>query len=304
MNILITGGAGFIGSHISRLLLDRGQKVALYDNLTKSTTTFIDKRALYINGSLHDKKLLIKSLKGVDAVIHMASFIEVGESVKEPEKFTENNILGSVTLLEAMREANVKKIIFSSSACVYGTPTKLPITEAAPISSANPYGASKIAVEQMCQAYNYLYSFDTIILRYFNPYGPQEAHLPETHAIPNFILAALKKQPIPLYWKGEQVRDFIYVEDLAEAHIAPLNLSGYNVFNVGTESGTKIIDVVNTISDILGYKMEITDLGERPGDVPANYASSEKLRKATGWKPKVPLREGLEKTVAWFKSNN
>jgi UDP-glucose 4-epimerase len=238
----------------------------------------------------------------VDAVIHMASYTSVEESVKSPLKYIQNNVLGAATLLEAMRAAGVKKIIFSSSATVYGTPKSLPITEDQPISAANPYGASKIAVEALCESFAKTDGFDVIILRYFNPYGPGEKHLPETHAIPNFIKAALEKRPIPLYWKGEQVRDFIYVEDLAAAHIAVLPLSGYHVFNVGTKAGTKIIDVVNELSDIFGYKLEIDYKGDRPGDVMATYASSEKLNQTTGWETKVSLKEGLSKTINFFKN--
>jgi UDP-glucose 4-epimerase len=303
MKILITGGAGFIGSHISKLLLDQGAQVVIYDNLSRGYKDSIDKRASLIKGDLNDPKAMVKALKGIDSVIHMASLALVEESTKQPLLYGQNNIIGSINLLEAMREAGVKRIVFSSSACVYGTPKSLPITEDLPQSSANPYGASKIAVEQFLQAYSYLYGFDVTILRYFNPYGPQERHLPETHAIPNFIKAALKKEPIPLYWKGEQVRDFIYVEDLAEAHIAPLKLTGFNIFNVGTEKGVKVIDVVNTLSDILGYKVKIDDLGQRPGDVAATYASSAKLHKVTGWKAKVGLKEGLKRTVEWFRES-
>ena len=143
---------------------------------------------------------------------------------------------------------------------------------------------------------------DAIVLRYFNPYGPNELHEPETHAIPNFIKAALREERIPLYWKGEQVRDFIYVEDLARAHTAVLGVTGLQYFNVGSETGTKIIDVLREIGDIVGTELAIEDLGERPGDVHATYAWSEKLAKATGWRAQVGLHEGLERTVEWFRS--
>lgn len=289
MKLLITGGGGFIGSHIHRLLLQQKHQVVIFDRKLNPVDDLLNKSALN------------KALKGVEAVIHMASLIEVGESVKYPFKFAENNILGSVNLLETMKEQGVKKIIFSSSACVYGVPEKLPIKEDAKLKSANPYGASKVAVENFCQAYYELYKFDVTILRYFNPFGPGENHYPETHAIPNFIKAALAKKPIPLYWKGKQVRDFIYVEDLAAAHIAPLKLKGFHIFNVGSEKGIEIIDVVKKLSDILGYKLEIKDLGKRTGDVTANYASSKALQKATGWKPKFNLDQGLRLTVDWFK---
>ncbi len=318
MKILITGGNGFIGTHITKQLLEHEHQVVIYDNFstserpsvisqqssanTETSQTTDDRRLTIIEGDINDAKKLQESLQGVDAVIHMASFTSVEESVKSPLKYMQNNVLGAATLLEAMRISGVKKIIFSSSATVYGTPKTLPITEDQPISAANPYGASKIAVEALCESFAKTDDFDVIILRYFNPYGPGEKHLPETHAIPNFIKAALEKRAIPLYWKGEQVRDFIYVEDLAAAHIAVLPLSGYQVFNVGTKSGTKIIDVVNELSDIFGYNLEIDNKGDRPGDVMATYASSEKLNQATGWETKVSLKEGLSKTIDFFKN--
>ena len=185
---------------------------------------------------------------------------------------------------------------------MYGTPARLPIREDDPLGlQSNPYGASKVATEAFMATYHALWGFDAMILRYFNPYGPNELHEPETHAIPNFIQAALQGRPIPLYWKGEQVRDYVYVEDLARAHIAPLKVRGFEVFNVGSEVGTKVIDIVHTVSRILGYEVPIDDLGERPGDVPASYASAEKLREQLGWRAEVGLEEGLRRTIAHYR---
>lgn len=304
MKILLTGGAGFIGTHISKLLLDQGHQVLIYDNLSRSNTNFLDQRSLFLKGDLSDEKMLKKILKGIDWVIHLAQFIDVEESVREPDLYLNNNVLDTLRLLESMKKAGVKKIVFSSSACVYGDPQKLPLTENVPVAPANPYGACKVAVEALLSSYHKQYNFDIVILRYFNPYGPMENHLPETHAIPNFIKSALAKKPIPLYWKGRQIRDFIYIEDLASSHIAPLNLSGFHIFNIGTENGMRVIDVLRSIEKIVGYKLEIKDLGERPGDVPANFASSAKFKKATGWKPRYSLKEGLTKTIEWFKLNS
>src|SRR3989344_4297800 len=301
MHILVTGGAGFIGSHVARLLLDSGYKVTILDNLTSSDKGSIDPKAKLIIGDITDPQKTQAALDNIDAVIHMAGLIIVPQSVKDPIKYCENNVIGTVSLLESMRKANVKRIIFSSSACVYGTPEKLPIKEDAPVHPDNPYGASKASVETYLQTYNALFGFDSIILRYFNPYGPGENHRPETHAIPNFIKATLAKKPIPLYWKGEQIRDFIYIEDLAQAHIDVLNLSGHQIFNVGTETGVKVKDVIDEIFKIVGFRVGVDNLGKRSGDVAANYASSEKLQKAVGWRAKVSLPEGLKRTINYYK---
>ena len=302
MKILVTGGAGFIGSHVTRLLLDEGNDVVVLDNLSKGHKSLVDKRAKLVIADIKDKKKTKQALKGIDAVIHMAGLIVVPESVKDPQKYCDNNVIGTVSLLESMRDVGVKKIIFSSSACVYGTPDKLPIDEKAPIRPDNPYGAGKASIEAFLQAFHANFGFDVVILRYFNPYGPGELHQPETHAIPNFIKSTLAKKPIPLYWQGEQIRDFIYIEDLARAHIDVLGLSGYQIFNIGTEKGIKVKDVIQEIFKIVGYEVPIDDLGQRPGDVAANYASSAKLAKAVGWKVKVDLREGLKRTIDFYKS--
>jgi len=304
MRILVTGGAGFIGTHVNKLLLKQGHEVSVFDDLSKGHKNQLDSRVNFIEGNLLDIEKLENILPGHDAVIHMASFIEVGESVKKPVEFVENNILGTATLLEAMRKTGVYKIIFSSSACVYGRPTKIPITEEDPMGQQeNPYGLTKVSMEQLCILYHTLHNFDVTILRYFNPYGPGEMHIPETHAIPNFIKAALSKKSVPLYWKGEQVRDFIYIEDLAEAHVLPLSKKGLHIYNVGTQTGSKIIDVVEKIFEILGYEVDIEDKGERKGDVPKLVASSEKIKNELGWKPKTNLDEGLKKTIDFFRSH-
>ena len=301
MKILVTGGAGFIGSHVTRMLLDDGHQVTVLDNFSHGFKESVDKRAKLIIGDIKDSKKTKEELKGVDAVIHMAGLIVVPESVKDPIKYTDNNVLGTIALLESMKEVGVKKIIFSSSACVYGTPEKLPIKEDAPLHPDNPYGATKAAIEAFLQAFHANFKFNVTILRYFNPYGPGKLAPPITHAIPNFIMATLAKKPMPLYWKGEQIRDFIYIEDLAQAHIDVLKLSGFNIFNLGMERGVKIKDVVDLIFDIVGYKVPIADLGKRAGDVHANYASSEKLHKAVGWRAKVSLKEGLKRTIDFYK---
>lgn len=303
MKVLVTGGVGFIGSRVNKLLLDQGHTVTVVDNLSKGYKELLDPRVNFHQISLEDQKQLEEVLIGHDAVIHMASFIEVGESVKKPVEFAQNNIVGTVKLLEAMKNANVKKMIFSSSACVYGKPEKLPITEEAPLGEQeNPYGITKVTMEQFCKLFHTLYNFDVTILRYFNPYGPGELHEPETHAIPNFVKATLTKTPIPLFWKGEQIRDFIYINDLAQAHVLTLTLTGLHIYNVGTETGIRVADVVKKIFELVGYEVPIDDKGERKGDVPALVASSQKIQQELGWSAKVDLDEGLKKTIEFFRN--
>lgn len=304
MKILVTGGAGFIGSAVTKLLLDQNHQVTIIDNLSHGYQASIDSRANFINADILDEAKLEEILPGHEAVIHMASLIEVGESVKNPVAFVENNITGTIKLLEAMRKTNVKKIIFSSSACVYGEPLKTPITESDPLGEQeNPYGLTKVSMEQLCQLYHKLYNFDVVILRYFNPYGPGELHTPETHAIPNFIKAVLNKQPIPLYWNGEQIRDFIYIDDLAKAHILPLNQTGLHIYNIGTETDIRVMDVVKEIFGLVGYQVPINNKGERKGDVQTLVASSEKIKTELNWSSKVDIQEGLKKTIEFFKLN-
>jgi len=303
MRVLVTGGAGFIGSAVTHMLLAEQHEVTVLDNLSKGFRSLVPEGARFIEGDLADEENLPEWLRGHDAVIHMAAFIEVARSVEQPLVFAENNIINSVRLLDAMHRVDVGKIVFSSSATVYGTPQTLPIRETDPLGAqSNPYGASKVSTEAFVATYNQLYGMDATVLRYFNPYGPNELHEPETHAIPNFIRAALEKRPIPLYWNGEQVRDFIYVDDLARAHTAVLGLSGLDYYNVGSETGSKMIDIVRAITEIVGYDVPVEDLGERAGDVPATYASSEKLITATEWRARVGLREGLERTIEWFRT--
>lgn len=305
MKVLVTGGAGFIGSHVNKLLLEQGHDVTVIDDLSKGHQSLIDPKVNFHQISLENQGELEKVLTGHNAVIHMASFIEVGESVKKPVEFTENNIVGTVKLLEAMKNTGVKKMIFSSSACVYGKPEKLPITENDPLGEQeNPYGITKVTMEQFCRLYHTLHGFDVTLLRYFNPYGPGELHQPETHAIPNFIKATLSKTPIPLFWEGEQVRDFVYIDDLTEAHVLALPLTGLHIYNIGTETGVKVIDVVKKIFEIVGYEVPIDDKGERKGDVSALVASSEKIKTELGWNPKVNLEDGLKRTIEFFRNSN
>jgi UDP-glucose 4-epimerase len=302
MQVFVTGGAGFIGGHVVAALLRAGHEVTVLDNLSTGHIEAVPDGVDFVQGDLRDEANLQAWLAGHDAVIHLAALVPVPTSVRRPVEFAENNVVNTVRLLEAMHQTGVSRIVFSSSATVYGLPQSLPLREDAPLGvQSNPYGATKVSAEAFVAAYQRLYGFDATLLRYFNPYGPNELCEPETHLIPNVIRGALAGKPVPVYWKGEQVRDYIYVEDLAEAHVAVLDVPGLATFNVGSETGIKVNEVLDAVAGILGQELLIDDLGERPGDVPALYASSQRLREATGWQAKVGLEEGLSRTVDYYR---
>jgi UDP-glucose 4-epimerase len=305
MRVFLTGGAGFLGSHISSVLLQAGHEVTVFDNLSAGRKALVPPGAAFIKGDLKNQARLPGWLAGHDVVIHLAALVPVPVSVQHPVEYAENNVVNTVRLLESMRLAGVRRIVFSSSATVYGLPKRLPLSEDDPLGvQSNPYGATKVSAEAFVAVYQRLHGFDSTILRYFNPYGPNELCEPETHLVPNVVRAALADEPVPIYWQGEQVRDYIYVEDLARAHVAVLEQTGLNYFNVGSEKGIKVKDVLQAVTDIVGRPLRINDLGERPGDVPALYASSARLRKATGWRAEVGLEEGLRRTVEFFRARN
>jgi len=303
MRVFVTGGAGFIGSHVVRAVLEAGHAVTVFDNLSTGHRQQVPRGAAFIKADLKQEGRLTEALAGHDAVIHLAALVPVPTSVERPVDFAENNVVNTVRLLEAMRRANVNRIVFSSSATVYGEPKRLPLREDDPVGlQNNPYGASKVSCEAFIAVYHRLYGMDATILRYFNPYGPNELCEPETHVVPNIIRAALSDAPIPIFWGGEQVRDYIYVADLARAHTAVLGVSGLNYFNVGSEKGIKVKELLQAVTDIVGHPLRIDNRGERAGDVPALYAASDRLKKATGWQAQVGLEEGLRRTVAYFKT--
>ena len=302
MRVLVTGGAGFIGSHVTRVLLAEGHAVTVLDNLSNGRRELVPPGAAFIKGDLKQEAKLDGWVAGNEVVIHLAALVPVAVSVEKPVAFAENNVVNTVRLLEAMRRTGARQIIFSSSATVYGLPKSLPLKEDDPVQvQSNPYGASKVAAEAFIAVYNRLHGLDATIFRYFNPYGPNELCEPETHLVPNIVRSALRGDPIPLYWRGEQVRDFIYVEDLAKAHAAVLGLPGLNYFNVGSETGTSVNEVLRLVEEIIGKPLILDQRGERAGDVPASYATSARLRASTGWQASVDLREGLRRTVDFFR---
>ena len=270
MKILVTGGAGYIGSHMVKVLLEKGHEVVVVDSLEKGFKEAVDSRAELAVGNILDKQFIDKvfSDNQFDGVIHFAAYIAVGESMEKPGMYFENNFAGALSILEAMRKHNVNNFIFSSTAAVYGTPTKLPIDEDHPKNPESPYGESKLMVEKLLQWLNKITNLQFVVLRYFNASGASldastgERHAPETHIIPNVIKAVQNDTPFKIFGDtyntpdGTCVRDYIHVLDLCEAHILALQRlwdnKGSDFFNVGTGKGYSNKEIVEMVQKVSG----------------------------------------------------
>lgn len=314
--ILVVGGAGYIGSHMAKDLLETGHKVVILDDLSTGHRDLIPGGS-FIEGSLGDAALLdrIFSKNRIDAVMHFAAFALVGESVEQPLKYYQNNVSATTGLLSAMVRHDVKRFIFSSTAAVYGEPIEIPITEDHPKNPTNPYGASKIAVERMLKDCDSAYGLKTISLRYFNASGAHESgqigekHQPETHLIPLILKVATNENKNIMIFgtdyptlDGTCVRDYIHVSDLAQAHLLSLNAlmaEGESaVYNLGNSRGYSVREVIELARKMTGHPIPVVETDRRPGDPATLIASSDKIKRELGWKPQY---EDLEKIIqtAW-----
>jgi len=300
--ILVTGGAGYIGSHTVRLLLDQGYDVTVVDNLSKGYRENVPDGRL-VEMDIGDTNRLAAVLKefGAEAVVHFAAFIAVGESMREPARYFSNNVCGSLSLLTAMVEAGVRHVVFSSTAAVYGNPHTTPIAETFPIQPVSVYGESKVMVEALLRWFDEVHGITNIRLRYFNACGadPQgrlgERHQPETHLIPLVMRAVASGEPVTVFGDdydtadGTCIRDYIHVNDLAQAHIQALEylLGGgaSDAFNVGTGTGHTVLEIIRAVEEVTGKKVPYTIGPRREGDPPVLVAASDKLRAMLGWKP-------------------
>jgi UDP-glucose 4-epimerase len=314
--ILVTGGAGYIGSHVVKALGEKGFSVLVYDNLSKGYRDAVLHGELIV-GDLADTKLLGRTVKEFrpDAVMHFAAFIEVGESVIDPIKYYQNNVANTISLLTVITRNQVNKFIFSSSAAVYGSPEKVPITEDEKISPINPYGQSKAIVEKVVGDLSATTDFQHVSLRYFNTAGADatgrigERHNPESHLIPLVLKTAKgERQSIKVYGTdyptpdGTCIRDYIYIEDLAAAHLLALNylLDGgkTDFFNCGYGHGYSVKEVIDTVKKVTGMNFPVQETERRAGDPPVLIADSSKLKKQLLWKPRHDSLEYIIKT-AW-----
>lgn len=321
--ILVTGGAGYIGSHCVLALLKEGFTVHIFDNFStghKETVETLKKYGTltYSEGDLQNKTDIKKVFENnkIDAVVHFAAFSQVGESVKNPQKYYQNNVRGTLNLLEAMLENDVKKIVFSSTAATYGEPVYTPIDENHPQLPINPYGQTKLMIERIMDDYDKAYGLKSVRLRYFNVAGADsegrvgEWHTPETHLVPNILKSSFGDgKTFEMYGDdydtkdGTCVRDYINVEDLAQAHILALkylnNGGETNFFNLGTQEGTTVQEVFDVCEQVIGKSIPVKKMPRREGDPAILVADNTKAKNELGWEPKNSFEHSVKTAYEW-----
>jgi len=309
MKILVTGGAGYIGGTVSRVLIGAGHSVTIYDNLCHSKKSALPGDAEFVQGDLADKALLEKTLNEgkFHGVMHFAALIEAGESMQKPEIYFRNNTAGTLTLLEAMRATGHDRLVFSSTAACYGEPETSPIAEDARLQPTNAYGESKLLVEHMLRWYHQIHGLLYASLRYFNVAGAipgyGESHEPESHLIPLVLDVALGRRPsIKIFGSdyptpdGTCIRDYIHVKDLTGAHLLALNAlekSGRLIYNIGNGQGFSVRQVIDSVRRVTGKPIAVELQPRRPGDPAVLVASSEKIKRELGWSPSFADLDGI-----------
>ncbi|MEG8945618.1 SDR family oxidoreductase [Rosettibacter firmus] len=307
LKVVITGGAGFIGSHIVEYWVNNGAEVCVIDNLRSGFLSNIEKfpDVKFYNGSVTDKELVLDVLKNTDYVHHLAALVSVPESIEKPYECIEINIIGLINVLEAAKFHKVKKVVFSSSAAVYGDNKELPKTIKTIPDPKSPYGITKLDGEYYLKMYNDEYGLGTVSLRYFNVFGPRQNPKSQyAAAIPIFINKALKNEPIIIYGDGTQTRDFIYVKDVVLANVlaATSNING--VFNVALGKSISINEIAKEIIKLTNSQSKIIYEKERKGDIKYSQASIKETVEQLNFIPQYTLQQGLEETIKYFKDNS
>jgi UDP-glucose 4-epimerase len=317
VNVLVTGGAGYIGSIVVEQLIADGHTAVVYDDLSRGHRAAVAQESIFIEGNLMEREKLIRAfeLHNVEAVIHLAASSLVGESIRNPHQYFTNNVSAGTALLDAMLSADIKRIVFSSTAAVYGEPETIPITEEMAPRPSNPYGESKLVLERMLRWYEEAYQMRYVSLRYFNAAGASERfgedHDPETHLIPNVLRAASGKvSHIDIFGEdyntpdGTCVRDYIHVIDLASAHILALGVTekGSEVYNIGYGNGYSVAEVVEMARQVTGRWISTEAAPRRAGDPPVLIANPDKIMRDLGWSPRhSELDRIIESAWRWHQ---
>ncbi len=313
MNVLVTGGAGFIGSHTVERLLKRGRRVVIVDDFNdfydpavkrRNIAAFAD-RIRVVESDICDTAKLHDVFRHEDfeAIVHLAARAGVRPSLAHPQLYTQVNIVGTQNLLELAREFGVKKFIFGSSSSVYGVNEKVPFSESDPIfNPISPYAATKLAGEALCHVYHHLYGLDIVCLRFFTVYGPRQR--PDL-AIHKFTRAIAAGKPIEMYGDGTTARDYTYVTDILQGVLACLDRNfGYEIINLGESRTVKLAELVQLIEKAVGKPAKLQQLSQQPGDVPITFADISKAKRLLGYKPQVDIEEGVARFVDWFKKQS
>lgn len=317
MKILVTGGAGYVGSVTTHLLCNDNHNVIVFDNLERGYKKAVDKRARLVKGDLRNPDDIHRVIveENPDAVIHFAAYIEVGESMKNPKLFKENNVGGTINLINALKKSNCKKVIFSSTCAVYGTPETIPMNEDLPHNPISVYAKNKSECESLLTQAADLYDFECVFLRYFNACGATqnygEAHIPETHLIPLVLQVALnKRDKIFIYGDnyetddGTCIRDYIHIEDLAQAHILSLKEGISGAFNLGNGTGFSVKEVIDVCRKVTNHPIPVEVAKKRDGDATILIADAAKAYDQLGWKPKYPELESIILSAwKWHQKN-
>lgn len=301
-DVLITGGAGFIGSHLAEALVDRGYRVIVVDDLSRGSLNNIESIVNdieFIRGDIADFRIMEEAIRKSDLVIHLASLSRVALCVDDPERCIKTNVMGTEIIARLCSKLN-RSLVFSSSREVYGEALYLPVDENHPQNACNLYGASKIAGEKILQAYSRQYGLKYSILRLSNVYGERDSG----RVIPIFIEKALRNEDLVVYGE-KKVLDFIYIEDVIESFLKLIETVGENniIVNIGSGKGTKIIDLASTIKEMIGSKSKIVIRGKREEEVEKFIADIKKAETLLNWRPKTPLEEGLKRTISWMTSS-